>query len=70
MDVKIEYKLWEYRTSKGISSRKLAQLSGISKSTINNIENNRYDPTIRTLCMLAKALETTPETLYSYKFIP
>lgn len=70
MDVKIEYKLWEIRNNKGISIRHLAEMSGVSKSTINDIENYRHDPTIYTLCLLAGALKVSPESLYSYQFIP
>lgn len=70
MDVKIEYKLWEIRNNKGISIRHLAKLSGVSKSTINGIENGNHDPTIYTLCLLAGALQVPPEFLYSYKFTP
>lgn len=70
MDVKIEYKLWKIRNNKGISIRHLAEMSGVSKSTINDIENYRHDPTIYTLCLLAGALKVSPESLYSYQFIP
>lgn len=49
---------------------KLAELSGVSKSTINNIENNRYEPTLLTICMLAEALHMSPEDLYSYNVTP
>ena len=40
------------------------------KSTINNIENNRYEPTLLTICMLAEALQVAPEDLYSYNVTP
>lgn len=70
MNINIEYQIWKIRSDKGISSRQLAEMSGVSKSTINNIENGRYDPTIRTICMIAEALQITPESLYSYKVIP
>lgn len=70
MDVKIEYKLCKIRNNKGISIRHLAEMSGVSKSTINDIENGRHDPTIYTLCLLAGALKVPPESLYSYQFIP
>lgn len=70
MDVRIKYHLWELRTSRGMSIRHLSELSGVSKTTINDIENGRHDPTIYTLCLLAVALQVTPESLYSYKFIP
>lgn len=70
MNIDIEYHLYQIRSGKGISSRKLAELSGVSKSTINNIENNRFEPTLRTICMLAQALQVSPEDLYSYRATP
>lgn len=70
MNIDIEYHLYQIRSDKGISSRKLAELSGVSKSTINNIENNRYEPTLLTICMLAETLNVSPEDLYSYKITP
>lgn len=51
------YKVWQLRTAKGYSLRELEELSGVSKTTINNIENGRANPTIETLLLLAKALE-------------
>lgn len=68
MNIEIIYHLYEIRTKKNISSGTLAKASGVGKTTINDIENNRHHPTILTLCMLAKALNVTPERLYSYKF--
>lgn len=70
MNVEIVYKLYEWRVKRNMSSRDLAKASGVSKSTINNIENGRYDPTVKTLCLLAGALKTTPEKLFLYKFAP
>ena len=49
------YNLWQIRTAKGYSLRELEELSGVSKTTINNIENG--NPTIETLRLLAAALE-------------
>lgn len=51
------YKIWELRTSKGYSLRQLEQLSGVSKTEINDIENGKTNPTIETLKLIAKALE-------------
>lgn len=31
-----------------------------------DIENYRHDPTVKTICMLAEALQVAPEDLYSY----
>ena len=51
------YNLWQIRTAKGYSLRELEELSGVSKTTINNIENGKANPTIEPLRLLAAALE-------------
>lgn len=50
------YKIWKLRTIRGYSLRELEELSGVSKTTINNIENGKANPTMETLLLLAKAL--------------
>ncbi|WP_243003067.1 helix-turn-helix transcriptional regulator [Eubacterium sp. AF17-7] len=45
------------RTKKGYSCRKLADKSGLSKSTINNIENEKTSPTLEQLEAIASALD-------------
>lgn len=47
---------WQARNSKIITLVKLAALTGISKSTLNNIENQKVSPTIAELEAIAKAL--------------
>ena len=54
--MKIVYKLYEIRTQKGMRLRKLEELSGIGKSTINRIENGEANPTVDIICQLAVAL--------------
>jgi len=34
----------------------LAKLSGVSKATISELEANKHDTTVKTLCMVAEAL--------------
>ena len=36
MNINIKYQLWEIRTEQQLSSRQLAKLSGVSKTTIND----------------------------------
>ena len=55
--MKIRIKLYEIRTAKNLSIRQLAELSGISKSEINNIENGLKYPRVDTLVYLADALQ-------------
>lgn len=66
MEVTVKYKLYDIRNNKKITDRQLADMVGISKSTINNIENNRTNTSILILCQIAAALEVKPEELYEY----
>lgn len=67
MKITIEYKLYDVRISKRLTVRELEALSGISKSMINCIENNKANPSVITMCQLAVALGVEPRDLYSYK---
>nr|DAH16641.1 MAG TPA: helix-turn-helix XRE-family like protein [Caudoviricetes sp.] len=58
------YKVWQLRTAKGYSLRELEEISGVSKTTINNIENGKANPTIETLLLLAKALDVDLSALF------
>lgn len=49
--------VWQIRTVKRITLVELAKRSGIGKSTINNIENEKVSPTLMQLESLAAALE-------------
>lgn len=51
------YKVWQLRTAKGYSLRDLEELSGVSKTEINDIENGKANPTLETLRLLASALD-------------
>lgn len=48
---------WQARRSKKVTLIKLADISGISKSTLNNIENERVSPTMKQMEAIAKALD-------------
>lgn len=43
----MENRIKELRVNKGISQGKLAELCGVSRQTINAIENNKYDPSLQ-----------------------
>lgn len=55
---------WQARNSKNITLVKLAALTGISKSTLNNIENQKVSPTIAELEAIAKALNMKKTDLF------
>ena len=52
------------REEKGWTDDELARAAGISKSTVNRIENNRVSPTLETLVMLSEALDCNISELY------
>jgi len=70
MVIIIKSHLKEVRGKRGVSVRKLAALTGMSKTYISNVENNNSIPTIYTLCLMAVALNVSPEQLYSFRVTP
>lgn len=59
---------WQARNNKNITLVKLSGLTGISKSTLNNIENERVSPTIKQLETIAKALGVKISDLYESQY--
>lgn len=52
------------RESKGFSRYKLSKISGVKESTLQNIENSDDpNPTFKTLCKIADALEISLDDL-------
>ena len=47
---------WQARNNKKVTLVKLSKMTGISKSTLNNIENEKVSPTIAELEAIARAL--------------
>lgn len=47
---------WQARTEKHLTLAQLAAMTGISKSTLNNIENGKTSPTLDELEVIAEAL--------------
>jgi Predicted transcriptional regulators len=66
MKVTIDYKVYEARSLNHLSVRELSKKSGVSKTMINDIENNKTNPTLLVICQLAACMNMKPEDLYSY----
>ena len=62
----MENKIRERRRELGISQEELAKRCGVSRQTVNAIENNKYDPTLSLAFRLARELEITVDTLFVY----
>ena len=56
--------IMELRKSMDISQDELAKKCGVSRQTINAIENNKYDPTLSLAFSLARELKTTVDSLF------
>ncbi len=60
----MENQIRERRKALGLSQEELARRCGVSRQTVNAIENNKYDPTLALAFHLARELETTVDELF------
>lgn len=54
----------DFRKEIGISQLELAKAIGVSRQTINMIENDKYNPTLELCLNLARALKTDLNSLF------
>ena len=52
------------RKELGLSQEELAKKCGVSRQTVNAIENNKYDPTLALAFCLATELQITIDELF------
>ena len=62
---KVKILVYQRRAEKDLTLMELERLSGVGKSTINNIENGTESPRLSTLHKLAQALNCKISDLYS-----
>ena len=53
---------------KGLTLKQLEALTGIGKTTLNNIENGLVSPTLRQLEAIARALDTKITALFESEY--
>ena len=53
------------RKELGLSQEELAKKCGVSRQTVNAIENNKYDPTLSLAFRLAQELHLTVDALFT-----
>lgn len=66
MAVDMENKIRILRKEKNISQEELAKKCGVTRQTINAIENNKYDPTLALAFKLSQILGVTVDELFIY----
>ncbi|MGI6177597.1 MAG: helix-turn-helix transcriptional regulator [Eubacterium sp.] len=57
-------KMKSARAAKDLSQQNLADLCGVTRQTINAIENGDYNPTIKLCISICKALDKTLDDLF------
>lgn len=59
-------KLKEYRARYNMSQGDLAILVNVRRETIGNLENGKYNPSLKLALDIAKVFETTVEELFHF----
>lgn len=59
-------KIKEYRETQGLKQSELADLVGVRRETIVNLERGRYNPSLKLAMDIAKVFHSTVEELFSY----
>lgn len=67
MGEQLDNRLRDERTRRNLTQAQLAELVGVSRKTINTVENGIFVPSTVLALRLARALETTVEALFVLK---
>lgn len=69
MDVKAEYgkKVKEIRKKKGVSQESLADLAGLDRTYISDIENGKRNVSLETIFKIAEALNIPVVEFFEFK---
>ena len=59
-------KLKEYRERDNFKQAELAELVGVRRETIVNLEKGKYNPSLKLAMDIAKVFHTTVEELFAY----
>ena len=60
----IRVKVREYRKACHMTQQRLAELSGVGRSTISEIESEKHLPTLEIALLIARALAVPVETIF------
>ena len=55
------------RESKGLSQEKLGNILGVSRQTINSVENGKYDPSLTLAIKLTKFFDEPIDSIFEYE---
>ena len=55
------------RKKRNLTQEELARICGVTRQTINAIENNKYDPTLKLAYSISKSLGKTIEKMFKFE---
>lgn len=59
--------LKKLRESKGLSQEKLGDILGVSRQTINSVENGKFDPSLTLAIKLTKFFDEPIDSIFEYE---
>ena len=62
-----ETKIHVYRATKRMTQQELADLVGVSRQTVMQLERNRYNPSMLLAYSIARVFDVTIEDLFDFK---
>lgn len=62
----LKTKIHEYRKEKNMQQSELAELVGVRRETIGNLENGKYNPSLKLAMDIAKVFNCTVEDIFNF----
>lgn len=66
----LKTKIHEFRKERNMQQAELAKLVGVRRETIGNLENGKYNPSLKLAMDIAKVFNTTVEDIFSFEENP
>ena len=63
----LKTRLHELRKERNMQQAELAKLVGVRRDTIGNLENGRYNPSLKLAMDIAKVFDTTVEDIFTFE---
>lgn len=64
MESDVNNRIKTVRMEKGLTQAQLAEASGVTRQTINLLENGRYNPTLKLCVAICRRLDRTLDELF------
>ncbi len=64
--MKLRTRIKEYRAKHNLKQEDLAQLVGVRRETIGNLENGKYNPSLKLAYDIARVFKTTIEEIFEF----